>query len=170
MPVQISVDVTEKRNQAAFDALFGGMNKAPSRVDVGLFQGAVEQDGTPSATVAAAHEFGAPSRNIPERSFMRSTLRVNRNAINEHIRKDLKAYVEGKGSKLTVFKRLGILVSDMMKARITASRTWATPLKPATIARRIKKFGQMGPILITPLIDTGDMRRRITYKIEGASR
>lgn len=44
-------------------------------VRIGLPDGQTEKDGTPLTTVGFTHEFGAPQRGIPERSFMRSTLR-----------------------------------------------------------------------------------------------
>ena len=166
-PVAIQISVVEKDNQAAMealfgkDSLFGGAFKNVTRsVDIGIFQGKKEEDGTPCAVVAAAHEFGTKQSggHIPERSFMRSAVSIGRNKINERLRADLRALLEGRGNSKMVFSRVGRLVASLMQARIRDSKSWATPLKPATIARKGSDV---------PLIDTSRMIASITYRLEG---
>lgn len=162
MPLAISAGVIEKENKAAMDALFKKIPGGPHFVDIGIFQGSNEEDGTPSAMVAAVHEFGSEQRNIPERSFMRSAVDGGRERINERLRLDLRAFVEGKGTKKTAFSRVGQFVRDLIQARIRASKSWAVPLKPATLAKKTVN-GKIGDV---PLIDTGRMLASVTYRIE----
>jgi hypothetical protein len=48
-----------------------------SVLEVGFFEDATYPDGTPVALVAAVNEYGAPSRGIPPRPFMRTTIAEN---------------------------------------------------------------------------------------------
>jgi hypothetical protein len=57
-----------------------GLDGAHTRV--GVQEGEIREDGTDLVTVAAVNEFGAPKANIPERSFIRSTVDEERPAVN----------------------------------------------------------------------------------------
>jgi hypothetical protein len=57
-----------------------GLDGAHTRV--GVQEGEIREDGKDLVIVAAVNEFGAPKANIPERSFIRSTVDEERPAVN----------------------------------------------------------------------------------------
>jgi len=158
VPVQIKVDIVSRENKAAMEALFKNSLRAPNAVDIGLFQGTTEKDGSPTAMIAATHEYGSPEKGIPERSFMRSAMHLGKDRINERLRKDIAALITGRGTKKMVLSRVGLLATNLIQARIRSSKSWAKPLAPITIARKGSTV---------PLIDTGRMLASITYRLEG---
>lgn len=123
-------------------------------VKIGFPQGPTEKDGTPVAMIAAVHEFGVPKKNIPERSFLRSSihehmpnyLRLNRANLLRVIR-----------SKITIEAALGLL--GQMAAgdakRMIRNGNFV-PLAPSTI--RAKGSSK-------PLIDSGTMLQTLTYEV-----
>ena len=54
-------------------------------VEVGVFNGPEER-----AYIALIHEYGAPKRNIPERSFMRSAYNENKDKMNKIFENKMK--------------------------------------------------------------------------------
>lgn len=54
-------------------------------VEVGVFNGPEDR-----AYIALIHEYGAPSRNIPERSFMRSAFNENNEKMNKIFENKMK--------------------------------------------------------------------------------
>lgn len=105
--------------------------------------------------VAAVHEFGAPSAGIPQRSFVRATVDEQRPEI-ERLQKALAAQVlAGKLDPSAALELLGAKVAAMVQTRIAAGIGPA--LKPETIARKGSS---------KPLVDTGQLRSSITWKVE----
>lgn len=64
-------------------------------VRIGWFSSAKYPNGTPTAYVAAIQEFGAPSRGIPARSFMRPTIAAQTGAWSQQMRYYAKQIVVG---------------------------------------------------------------------------
>lgn len=124
-------------------------------VKVGFFETARYPDGTPVAYVASIQEFGAPSKNIPPRSFMRRSIIENSKAWNEEFA-GLATAILTKG----VSPRDGL---DMMGMRIagdvakTIKAVDSPPLAPATI--RAKNGVEK------PLVDTGQMIQSVTHEV-----
>jgi len=125
------------------------------RVKVGVPEGPREADGTPVALIAAVHEFGHAELNIPERSFLRSTIRVKQSEYINLNRINLVRCVKGMISAQQVLQLLG------EKAKGDVQRTIRNgdfvPLKPATIQRKGSS---------KPLIDSGNLLQSITYVVE----
>jgi len=121
----------------------------PGTVKVGLPKGSnAYPDGTSVIMVGTVHEFGSPSRNIPERSFLRSTMRTNRRAYKKFFSKLAKGIVSGKTTAEQSMQMLGLKVSSDVKDRITDLK------EPALKSREGN-----------PLIDTGHLRQSITFKV-----
>ncbi|MDF7681192.1 hypothetical protein PT300_11605 [Enterobacteriaceae bacterium ESL0689] len=59
-------------------------------------------DGLSTATIAAAHEFGVPG-HIPERSFLRSTLRENKEQASRFLAKRLQEAIFEDGQTEAAF-------------------------------------------------------------------
>jgi len=111
--------------------------------EVGIFDEEV-------AAYATVQEYGSISRNIPSRSFMRSTYK-----------EQLPGWVRymGKQSELAARKKVPlnveILLSHMVQDVVKkVDEIQHPPLKPATVAAKGSP---------KPLIDTGKLRESITY-------
>lgn len=121
----------------------------PNKVKVGFPKGSnAYPDGTSVITVAAVHEFGSPRNNVPERSFLRSTVRKNRLKYKLVMRKLAQKMIDG---ELTLEKALGLLGTMVASDVQTTIRNLKTPpLK--------HREGN-------PLIDTAHMIQSVTYQV-----
>lgn len=119
---------------------------------VGWFESARYPNGTPVATVAAAHEGGVPSINLPARPFFRLTIAERSNVWMEQVGQGAKSVLEGKrtGSQVLEIVALGA-AADVGK---TITRITEPPLQPETIKR---KKGNA-----KPLVDTAQMLQALT--------
>lgn len=106
------------------------------------------------ATIAMANEFGAPSKGIPSRSYLRSTYDESLTKMIELATEEYSKIVDGKS---TVDKSLS-LMGEVMKARVQRKITKLRdpPNKPETIKRKNDSSN--------PLIDTGQLRASIYYR------
>lgn len=104
--------------------------------------------------VAAVHEFGAPARGIPQRSFIRATVDEKRADVAKLQEVLLGNVTKGKMTADQALDAMGAKVAAWCKTRIAAGI--APPLKPETVAR--KKSSK-------PLVDTGQLRSSITWKV-----
>lgn len=107
--------------------------------------------------IAAVHEFGAPNRNIPERSFLRSTVDNKREEIDSILTTNYKRYQDGKISLRIALGQIGEYVTNQVQTTI---RNRIPPeLKPETIRRKTVQ-GKVGDV---PLIDTGQLIQSISH-------
>lgn len=108
-----------------------------------------------AASLAAVHEFGSPSQNIPERSFLRKTEFMKKDAymawISQNSEQLFAAVVQG-NLYFQVLPKIGALwVSYVLECFSTGGfGSWA-PLK-------VRIGGK-------PLIDTGALRRAVTFEV-----
>ena len=129
------------------------MGKDKVFVGVPASSNTLHDGGINMATLAAVHEFGSISRNIPERSFLRSAIIEGKGKINDTVAQGVQAYLsQGKQIDLMFYDRIGLFASNLVKDKIV--RGPFVPLAPATIKR--KKSSK-------PLIDTGQLRQSITW-------
>jgi hypothetical protein len=125
-------------------------------VDVGIFasDGAEAKKGSPDLTlieVAVFNEFGL---GVPERSFIRGYVDEKENETKELVRKLAERILAGKMTKDQALDLLGLKVQGGMQKRI------ADGIEPANAPSTIARKGSS-----TPLIDTGQLRSSITYKV-----
>jgi phage gpG-like protein len=112
------------------------------------------------AELGAMHEYGAPKAGIPQRSFLRAPLSANTNKLLKTIEKDLKF---SKTKPNVALGRLGAAgQSVVLEAFNTQNNGTWNKLKPATIRARRKGTGEGQD---KPLIDTGQLRRSITFEV-----
>ena len=124
-------------------------------VKVGVQADAGEHsEGTPMTLVASVHEFGAPSKNIPERSFIRSTMDEKRRFLRGLTQDEIFKIIRLKTHFRSSLDRIGLVISTLIKKKITDLRK--PPLKPATIRRKGSS---------NPLVDTGQMRASIRHVV-----
>jgi len=140
--------VQRKRHQKILADAFVN---TPNMVRVGFPEGNAEQS---NIEKAIWNEFGT-RRGIPERPFMRNTMRDNRKKYVRAMKTSVPKILKGETALRTVLAKLGALVQGDIQAEITALAT--PPNAPSTIKRKGSS---------NPLIDTGEMRQAVTWVIE----
>lgn len=101
---------------------------------------------------ATFNEFG--TRTIPERPFMRNAMRANRGKYRRYIASTAKDVFLGRLSVRTALNRLGLVAVGDVQTEI--STLMDPPNAPSTIAAKGSS---------NPLIDTGEMRQAVTYRV-----
>ena len=109
-------------------------------VRIGWFSSAKYPDGTPTAYVASIHEFGAPSRGIPARGFMRPTIDSKTGEWSQQMRFYAKQIVSGQMNTEQALNGLAIVARGDVDA--TLARIKEPELSPLTIY--IRKFVKSG--------------------------
>lgn len=132
---------------------------------------------TNNATIAAVHEFGAAITvtpkmrsflhyagihlkagtaqvNIPERSFLRSTVAENKDVAVSALARGINDALVGNGDARAPFETLGRNMAGMVQRKIQAGLS--PPLSAATMARKGSS---------KPLIDTGSLLQSITWEV-----
>jgi len=107
------------------------------------------------AALARVHEFGAPDRNIPERSFIRSAMNEHGKEFERLIKKIARSMVSGKINKK---QGLGILAQkaiDWIKAKIDS--IVPPPNAPSTVRRKGSDV---------TLVDTGQLRNSLDWELK----
>lgn len=163
MPVKI---IDRDRGFRRIVATFN-KQKRGSGVVVGIFEGAKNPDSDTPFSVAqygGVHEFGEPSVNIPQRSFMRSTFDEQKRKYVTRVAKLQGKVIDGKIGIRQMLNKLGILVQGDIKKKLT--RGPFIPLSPATIeSRKFRAEAAGGSKFSTkPLIDTGTLRNSIIFE------
>ena len=123
--------------------------RTPGSVIVGLPKGSNDYpDGTSVIMVGAVHEFGSPARNIPQRSYLRSTMVEKRRAYKKLFRKLSKQIVDGKISTKQALGIMGLQAQTDVRAKIT-------DIKEPELTSRDGN----------PLVDTGHLRQSIIFEV-----
>lgn len=156
-------------NGAGTKALLEKLGKMHGKkLKVGWFESAKEDDGTPSAYVAAINEHGFPAGGIPARPFMRPTSTAKKAEWAVKYAALLKK--EGPSGISKALDAMGVVISADFKKAISDLK--APRLKNSTIQARIRR-GRLGgkksmPTTISkPLVDTRMMLSTLTSIIEG---
>lgn len=104
------------------------------------------------SSLAAIHELGL---GVPKRAFIEPALQQNRGKYIKYAGKQITPIIRRRQTMNAAWQGLGVMaVADIQKYMITAS---FTPLAASTIARKGSS---------KPLIDTGQMRQAITYRVK----
>lgn len=133
------------------------------RGKVGWFESARYPNGTPVAMVAAIHEFGAPSKSIPPRPFMRPTIKRCRAAWAAIAEQGSKAVLAGTTTMEAVMTGIGLNATGEIQRSIT--EVVSPPLSPSTVRARGRRRSS-GNATAKPLIDTGHMIQTVTSVVE----
>lgn len=107
-----------------------------------------------NAALAYIHDNGAPEANIPARPFMQPGIENAKDAIVKGMRRAGDVALAG-GEIEKDLTRVGLIAQSAIQEKITDGPF--VPLKPATIKRKGSD---------RPLIDTGQMRRSISFVVE----
>ena len=92
---------------------------------------------------------------IPERPFFRNAMRNNRDKYRAAMKAAARQILADEVTIGSVLRRLGVMTQGDVQASITA--LMSPPNSPVTIARKGSS---------KPLIDTGEMRQAVTFKVE----
>ena len=152
----MATTVVIKDDRRRYDKLRREMRQSFG-VEVGYWENMfTHSSGVDIALIAIAHEFGIKKLNIPERSFFRSAIDQNRGKLNRFINKLITKVIFLEMTWRRASIKLAEFAIDLIRKKIDASKSWVTVgLKPRTIAKKGHD---------TPLVDTGEMRRRIHWK------
>lgn len=113
-----------------------------------------EPSGLPMPKLAAIHEYGVPSQNIPARAPFGTTLARKREQYKAEMRRVIQQILDGRG--LVPAQRFGSkAVADVQES---ISQGLPPPLSERTLA-------QKGADKATPLIDTGAFRQSISFEV-----
>ncbi|MGE7112731.1 hypothetical protein [Lysinibacillus sp. NPDC047702] len=125
-------------------------------IQVGIFG----SNGAEYVMIAGVHEFGITIRKtkgsiiIPERSFLRAAFDEKQNEWFKFLQKQLEHVLSGRITARVLCERLGAKMVGDVQEKLT---DLDTPVNaPSTIAQKGSS---------NPLIDTGGLRMRITYKV-----
>ena len=130
------------------------------------------EEGMSNATIGLVHEFGSYKQKIPMRSFLRMPLAVKANQILQSMgRSTLKLLA--KGDYRQIFVNLGLKCEEVIQEAFATSGwgSWVPNKMKTIIAKTPKrlriKLARRGEVLVgKPLINTGQLRRSITSKVE----
>lgn len=124
--------------------------RGPNSVKVGLPKGSNDYpDGTSVIMVGTVHEFGSDKMNIPQRSYLRSTVVEKKNDYKRMFRKLSFKIVRGDIDLKRALGLIGLQVQTDVVDKITDINS--PPLK--------YREGN-------PLVDTGHLRQSITYEVD----
>lgn len=126
---------------------------------VGIPQSTSSREGDPvtNAELLFIHTNGSPIRNIPPRPVIKPALKNSKDDINRYRMRILKSAVRGEFNEARDdMERLGLKAQKVCRNWFDNPENGWAPNSPATIARKGSD---------RPLIDTGELRKSITYVV-----
>jgi hypothetical protein len=142
------------------------LEKAKPYVKVGLLGGPKERrpgESIGNVELGVIHEFGAPSRGIPERSFIRAPFHAKKHEYLTFLRRLLKATLKGHGLEM---KEALSLLGEKMAADFKKSAPGTPPPNAeATLQRKLAKTRPGSKGDPRTLVDTGRMVDSISYAV-----
>lgn len=152
---------TVTRDNGLLDRIRSVAKRYTTKVEIGYLDGAMHKppitDGKEKRPIAlkdlaAIHEYGL---GVPKRAFIKPSLKKNRIKYLKYAGKQITPIIRGKRSMSAAWQGLGLMaVADIQDYMVTAE---FTALAPETIKRKGSS---------RPLIDTGQMRQSITYRVK----
>ena len=122
-------------------------------------------DAINNASLLFIHTNGSPLRHIPARPVLEPSIVANQVLISQHLGAAAQAVLSRKPEQAErELRRTGTVAANGAKRWFTDPRNSWAPNAPSTIAAKSKP----GKVSDKPLIDTGALRRAITYVIGGS--
>lgn len=149
-----------RRDNGLLDRIRSTARRFTTKVEIGYPDGAMHKPSITSESarsialtdLAAIHELGL---GVPKRPFIEPSLKANRKKYLAYAGRQITPIIRRKQSLNNTWQTIGTMaVADIQKYMVTAI---FTPLAPATIKRKGSS---------KPLIDTGQMRQAITYRVK----
>lgn len=150
------VSLTVRRKTHVDLSKVSAMLRGPLQVKVGFPKGEADSD---VINKAIWTHFGTKGGGwggpIPERPFLSNAMRSNRSAYRAAMKASASKILTGKTDVQTTLRKLGIKAQGDVQSEITSLSS------PANSPVTIKLKGSSNP-----LIDTGEMRGAVTWKID----
>lgn len=108
-----------------------------------------------NAELAYIHTNGSPIRNIPPRPIIEPAIKDSKEQIGDQLAKAAKATLDGKDGK-PYLEKAGIIGQNASRGWFTNPKNGWQPNSPLTISKKGSD---------KPLIDTGELRKSITYVV-----
>jgi hypothetical protein len=109
---------------------------------------------------------------IPERSFIRGAFDQYRALIAAASDGFNLAVLDGKMTPRSAMERLGLIIQGLIQKRMSrgigpalARSTVKRKQMMSAVGRRMRKKSMAGPANVKPLIDTGQLRNSVTYRV-----
>lgn len=151
--------ITRSGNSEAIKKMLKSLQK--KQIQVGFFETAKYEDGTPIAYVAAIQEFGHGP--IPPRPFMRPAELENKSKWQAGIAAGVKSALNGAITIDHALEQVGMVAAGDVRKAVKA--VTAPPLAESTVrARQSRKKGKKAASR-KPLVDTGQMIQAVTSAV-----
>jgi hypothetical protein len=158
--VNININITVD-NLAQFDAALKIMQKREILVGVPQASGPRKSGTITNAQLAAIHDKGSPSRNIPARPIMEPGIKSVSPQIEQKLLGVGQSVLDGDAVKAEAgMQAAGLIAQNGLRARINSNIPPA--LNPATLAAR-RRRGRTGT---RTLVDTSQFRNSFTYVVK----
>lgn len=109
-----------------------------------------------NAGLMAIHEFGAPRKNIPQRSVLRATVKRKNRQLEQQLNRNIGKVIDNQLSPMTAMKRVAFFLTTEFQRTIARSIGLA-PNKASTVARK----GSGKPLVATKQMK-GAFSERVT--------
>lgn len=110
---------------------------------------------------------GSPAGNLPPRPIIEPALEANMSEIEKRLKGAIDAFLQGnEEAGATKLKNIGMYCQNVVRKWFTDDRNNWVPLSPYTKRMKAKR----GKSKDNPLIDTGEMRKSITYVLISPNR
>lgn len=131
-------------------------------------------------TLLYIHTHGSPVKNIPERPVIEPAIEDKENAsrLNKLLLNAAKEGIKGNEQGFLIqLGRVGMAAQNMCRDWFTNPKNGWPPNQPATIKGKLRKMSkkkkesallamEQGEVVDRPLIDTGQLRKSITYVVK----
>jgi len=158
--VNINVNITVD-NLSQFEKAIELLQR--KQVLAGVPEAKARRQGDPinNATLAAIHDRGSPSQNIPARPIMEPGIQSVAKPIEQKLLSAGQAVLDGDALKAEQrLNEVGLIAQNGLRARVNSNIQ--PPLKPATLAARRRK-GRTGT---RTLVSGGELRNSFTYVVK----
>ena len=154
--------VEEKKNYAALVKAIKFLKQ--NEVYVGIADDTTErEEGTKEITNAELlfiHTNGSPIRNIPPRTVIEPAIRNDKDRLSRMMKQAAQLFLKGdKQGAINQLRKVGMRGQNVSRAWFLNPENGWPPNSPAVQAAKMRK----GANIPRPLIDTGELRKSITY-------
>lgn len=174
----MSINVTKKDNSAALAKALKAVTNMDVLVGVPANNTNRNTDEVNNAQLLAIHTAGSPLHGLPARPVIKPaiTAKGNKEQLSEQLGIAARLVMLGKAQEAVLqLKRTGMLAEGIVKNWFTDPRNNWSPNSPRTVAIKEAKMTKeskaaaiaAGNPLTRPLIDTGQLRKSITFVVRG---
>lgn len=126
-----------------------------------------EGDEITNAELLFIHTFGSPLRGIPARPSIEPAIEDDEERLTRMFKKSAQAILGGNPQQaLDQLKLIGMRGQNISRGWFVNPKNGWPPNSPSTIRAKMAKFKGKGVYEPRPLIDTGQLRKSITYFVE----